>query len=448
MSIRLLKPTDVVAVGLMTFALFLGAGNLILPPSLGLITGEAVAPATAGFLLTGVGLPLLGLVISAKLGGGLDRFTQDLPKWAALSAGIILYLAIGPLFAVPRTAVVSYEMGILPFISHSKELLALYSVGFFLVTMLLALFPRKMIDTVGKMITPLLVLALLVIGISVFTAPQGDIAEAGMHLDEPAFIYGIKQGYQTMDALASLVYGIVIVTALRQRGVVDPARLTHYTVVAAAIAAVCLAAVYVSFSYLGATSYAIAGSAENGAQILSIYITAVFGDWGVIILALTMGLACLTTAVGVITACGEYFSEILPALSYKSYVVICTSISAVIANMGLTELLAVIIPTLLVIYPIAISLIMLCLFRECFSHPRVVFSFTLVSVLLISFVDGLKAAEVPGIHPIIELYAHLPLQSSGLGWILPGLTGAIVGILKSALPLHREISCSSNKNAT
>ncbi|WP_246506056.1 branched-chain amino acid transport system II carrier protein [Kistimonas asteriae] len=438
LSIRL-KSTDVVAVGLMTFALFLGAGNLIFPPFLGQLAGEAVVPAAAGFLLTGVGLPLLGLMVAAKLGGGLDRFTQDLPKWAAMLTGIVLYLAIGPLFAAPRTAVVSFEMGVLPFVGEeSTGALALYSAGFFLLTLVLALFPGRLIETVGKLITPLLVLVLVAIAIGVFAAPQGVVAEAGMHLEEPAFIYGFKQGYQTMDTLASLAFGIVIITALRQRGVEDRADLTRYTIIAAIIAAVGLSVVYIVLSYLGATSYAIAAGAENGARILNLYITAVFGDWGMIILALTIGLACLTTSVGLMTACGEYFAEVLPVMGYRGYVVLCTIVSALIANMGLTELLAVTIPALLVVYPIAIALIMLCLFRERFAQPGIVFAFTLLPVLAISIVDGLSAAGLSFVQPLVDVYSHLPLQSSGLGWMVPGVAGFVIGMLKSGSPVRQE----------
>ncbi|MCK5894017.1 MAG: branched-chain amino acid transport system II carrier protein [Endozoicomonadaceae bacterium] len=440
MSTRL-KSIDVVAIGLMTFALFLGAGNLILPPSLGQLAGEELVPATAGFLLTGVGLPLFGLIVAAKMGGGLECFTQDLPKWAALLTGIILYLAIGPLFAAPRTAVVSYEMGVLPFMdenSDGSELQALYSAGFFLLSMVLSLFPGQLIDTIGKFITPLLVLVLLTIAIGVLVDPQGDIASAGMHLDESAFVVGVKEGYQTMDALASLVFGIVIVTALRQRGVEDRADLARYTVVAAIVAAIGLATVYIAFSYLGATSYNIANGAENGAEILSLYIPAVFGDWGMIILALTIGLACISTSVGLMTACGEYFSEIMPALSYRSYVVIFTVISTVIANMELAELMAITRPALVVLYPMAIVLIVLCMFRDRLSRPRVVFAFTLVPVLMVSIVDGLSAAGISVIKPIVEIYAYLPLQSSEMGWMLPSLIGFVVGILRSDLLVRRE----------
>lgn len=436
-----LKSIDLVAVGLMTFALFLGAGNLILPPFLGQLAGEDVVFATAGFLLTGVGLPLLGLMVAAKMGGGLECFTQDLPKWVALLTGIILYLAIGPLFAAPRTAVVSYEMGVLPFVDDgdSSALLALYSAGFFLLTMIFSLFPGQLIETIGKFITPLLVLVLLAIVIGIFVDPQGDIANAGRHLDESAFVFGVKEGYLTMDALASLVFGIVVITALRQRGVKDRADLTRYTVVAAIVAATGLTTVYIALSYLGATSYEIANGSENGAEILSHYISAVFGDWGVMILALTMGLACISTSVGLMTACGEYFSDIMPVLSYRSYVVICTITSAVIANMGLVKLMAVTLPALVIIYPVAIVLIMLCMFRERLSRPSVVFAFTLMPVLVVSLVDGLDAAKISIAEPIIKLFLdYLPLQSSKLGWMLPGVIGFILGILMSALLIRRE----------
>ena len=421
-----LKSSDILAIGLMTFALFLGAGNMIFPPILGQQAGDQLIPALLGFLLTGVGLPLLGVVAAAKLGGGLDRFTQDLPKGVALTIGVVLYLAIGPLFAAPRTGIVAYEMSMAPFVDMDSSFgLMLFSIGFFAVAMLLALNPGKLIDFVGKLITPMLVLVLAAIAVGVFVFPQGNISTTSQMANP--LIRGFKEGYQTMDTLGALVFGIVIISSLQQRGIKDKSLITRHTIQAGLIAAVGLSAVYLTLGYLGATSHSVAPDAINGAEILTAYVSASFGSLGQIILAVSIVLACLTTAVGILTACGEYFSKVLPFASYRTWVVISTLASTLIANVGLNELLALTIPALLAIYPVAITLIALCLVRDNFSNPRRVFIHTLIPVVMIGLTDGLTAGNVNAIAPLAELLKQLPLADHDLGWILPGLIGFISG---------------------
>lgn len=421
-----LKSSDILAIGLMTFALFLGAGNMIFPPILGQQAGDQLVPALLGFLLTGVGLPLLGVVAAARLGGGLDRFTQDLPKGIALIIGVVLYLAIGPLFAAPRTGIVAYEMGMAPFVDMDGSTgLMLFSIGFFAVAMMLALNPGKLIDSVGKLITPMLVLILAAIAIGVFVFPQGDINTTSQ-MTNP-LVRGFKEGYQTMDTLGALVFGIVIISSLQQRGIKDKTLITKYTIQAGLIAAIGLSAVYLTLGYLGATSHAVAPEAANGAEILTAYISASFGSFGLIVLAASIVLACLTTAVGLMTACGEYFSKVLPFASYRTWVVISTLASTLIANVGLNELLALTIPALLAIYPVAITLIALCLLRDKLANPSRVFIHTLIPVVIIGLTDGLTAGNVEAIAPLAELFKQLPLADHDLGWILPGVMGFISG---------------------
>ncbi len=427
-----LKSSDVLAVGLMTFALFLGAGNMIFPPILGQQAGSELIPALAGFLLTGVGLPLLGVVAAARLGGGLDRFTQDLPKGVALVTGIVLYLAIGPLFAAPRTGIVAYEMGIAPFLADGVSALSYFSVAFFAVVLVLALNPGKLIDLIGKLITPMLVLVLLAIGLGVFLFPLGEI-RATSDMTSP-LIKGFKEGYQTMDTLGALVFGIVIISSLRQRGVTDKKLITRYTIQAGLIAAVGLCLVYMTLGYLGATSFEVAPEATNGAEILTAYVYASFGQAGLIALALCIVLACLTTAVGLMTACGEYFSKVVPFVSYRTWVIGSTLISALIANVGLNELLSLTIPALYAIYPVAISLILLCLVRERLSNPGRIFMFTLLPVAAVGLTDGLVAGQIEAIAPVANLLDQLPLAEHDLGWILPG----VLGFVTALLPLGRE----------
>ncbi|MFK0573242.1 branched-chain amino acid transport system II carrier protein [Endozoicomonas sp.] len=428
-----LKATDILATGLMTFALFLGAGNIIFPPFLGHMAGTELMTAMLGFLLTGVGLPLLGVIACARAGGGLEKLTEILPPKMAMTFAVILFLAIGPLFAAPRTAVVSYELGLLPFTGESGTFsLALFSIGFFAIALYLALFPGKLLETVGKFITPMLVVVLVVIAAGAFLFPQGEAGAATESMITQGFFNGFREGYQTMDTLGALVFGVVIINAIQSKGVTDTRQVARYTFIAGLIAAVGLSLVYLVLGYIGSTSHQLVAAPQNGAEIISLFVNAAFGSWGKVVLAITVILACLTTSIGLLSACGEYFSKVFPALNYRSWVTLCALTSALIANVGLNTLLKVTIPALLIIYPVAIALIAVTLLKSWLANPGRVMTFVLIPVGLISIVEGLHAAGLSFVSPAYELLAYLPLQQEGLVWLLPGVLGGVLGILTSA----------------
>jgi LIVCS family branched-chain amino acid:cation transporter len=420
-----LKGLDLLALGFMTFALFLGAGNIIFPPSAGMAAGGEIWSAAIGFLLTGVGLPLLTVVALARVGGGMDRLTAPLGRKAGLVLAVAVYLAIGPLFATPRTAVVSFEMGIAPFTGQSAWALFAYTLAFFGAALFLVLNPGQLVDRVGKFITPVLLAALLVLGGAALFAPAGEIGATADSYRATPLLKGFLEGYLTMDTLGALVFGIVIATAIRDRGVRDPALVTRYSMIAGVIAAIGLSLVYLALFYLGATSQGIAGEAQNGVQILTTYVQHTFGTPGSLLLALVITLACLTTAVGLTTACGEFFSALLP-VSYRTVAVSFTLFSLLVANQGLTQLISVSIPVLVGLYPLAIMLVALNLLdRLWISAPRVFVPVMLVT-LVFGVVDGLAAAGFDALVP--SLFTRLPLAAQSMGWLVPVLlTLALAG---------------------
>lgn len=438
-----LTATNVLAIGLMTFALFLGAGNIIFPPFLGHLAGTEVITAMLGFLLTGVGLPLLGVIACARIGGGLEKLTAIFPTAFALVFSVVLFMAIGPLFALPRTAVVSYELGVLPFLGESGPLsLAGLSVVFFCIALYFALFPGQLVESVGKLITPMLVAVLVVIAVGVYMYPDGQLGTATESMLSQGFFNGFHEGYQTLDALAALVFGVVIINSIQSKGVTDPRQVSRYTLIAGLIASIGLSLVYLVLGYMGAISHQLVAAPENGAQIISQFVNVVFGSWGRVVLAATVILACLTTAIGLLSACGTYFSRVFPVLGYNGWVVLCAMISALIANVGLNTLLKVTIPALLIIYPVAIALIVVSLVKQMLPDPKRVMTFVLVPVGLISFVEGLHAAGMKFVDPVIVLLEYLPLQQQGLVWLVPGLVGGILGLLFS---LRAENLASSTR---
>jgi len=425
-----LKGFDLLALGFMTFALFLGAGNIIFPPSAGMASGEFIWQAALGFLLTGVGLPLLTVVALARVGGGMDRLTAPLGKVAGTVLAVAVYLAIGPLFATPRTAVVSFEMGIAPFSGNAGMPLFIYTLVFFAAMLFLVLNPGQLVNRIGKFITPVLLAALLVLGGAAIFAPAGEVGAATETYRASPLIKGFLEGYLTMDTLGALVFGIVIATAIRDRGVTEPALVTRYSMIAGVIAAVGLSLVYLALFYLGATSQGIAAGAENGVQILTTYVQHTFGTPGSLLLAVVITLACLTTAVGLTTACGEFFSALLP-VSYRTVVVVFALFSLLVANQGLTQLISVSVPVLVGLYPLAIVLVALSLLDRFWVSPSRVFVPVMAVTLIFGVVDGLAAAGFA--DWVSVLFTQLPLADQSMGWLVPVLVMLVFAVVTDRL---------------
>ena len=420
--ISTLKTRDLIALGFMTFALFLGAGNIIFPPMVGHLSGNQLWYSALGFLLTGVGLPLLTVVALARVGGGMGALTAPIGKSAGTLLGVLVYLTIGPFFATPRTATVSFEVGFVPFIGAGGMAQAIYTAAYFGAVMLLALFPGRLIDTVGKVITPVLIVALMVLAAAAILMPAGVIGEPmGLYVDAP-LSQGFIQGYQTMDALGALVFGIVIINAIRSRGISDWRLQTRYAIIAGIIAALGLALVYLSLIWLGAGSGGLAPDAATGAPILTAFVHQTFGPMGNVLLAVVITLACLTTAVGLVSACGDYFSKLLP-MSYRSVVIVISLFSMLVANQGLEQLIAVSVPVLSAIYPVAIALVALSLASTLWRRPSKVFIPTLAVAALFGIMDGVTAAGFSQLVP--GLVADMPGASLGLGWVVPVLLALI-----------------------
>jgi len=433
-----LTPIDVLALGFMTFALFLGAGNVIFPPGAGLAAGENIWPTAFGFLITAVGLPLLTLIALARVGGGLAQLTGPLGRVAGVLLSVLVYLAIGPLFATPRTAVVSYQIGVVPFVQDGWQALLGYSIVYFSVVIFLALKPGQLVDRIGKYITPVLLLGLLMLGVAALLFPAGQMHAPSEQYRSAPLIQGFLQGYLTMDTLGALVFGIVITTAIRDRQVSETRLITRYTVLAAVIAAAGLSMVYLALFYLGATSGALVGEGVNGGQILASYVQHRFGVAGSALLALVIILACLTTAVGLLTACGEYFSRLLP-LSYRAVVWVFGLFSMAVANQGLDSLISVSIPVLVGLYPLAIALVCMSLLCAGMARPQNLMRPVMLITLVFGVIDGLKAAGL--ISSAGAWIDALPLSDQSLGWLLPVAVTLLVAILVEYLrygSLHQQ----------
>lgn len=419
-------------IGMMLFALFFGAGNLIFPAQLGQAAGSEVAWAILGFLITGVGLPLLGIL---AIGYSKSSDLQDLSSRVHPVFGVIftalLYLTIGPFFALPRTGAVSYEIGIAPFVGGDFASIGLpvFTVIFFGLSLLLSLNPSKLVDSIGKFLSPAILITLAALLIMAIVNPMGKAAAPQEAYASGAFLKGFTEGYNTMDALASLVFGIIVIATVRKLGVTSPKGILSATLKSGVVAAGLLAVVYAGIAYLGSTSTSTLGLLETGGPVLSGASSHYFGTFGTLLLAVIITLACLTTAIGLTVANAEYFHKLMPRISYKAYVVIFSVFSLVVANAGLSNIIAYSIPVLMFLYPLAIVLIILAFLSPVFKHDRIVYVGAMAVTFFIAIIDGLKTltaslgiANPAWLQSIIDFYAaSLPLYTDGLGWLVPAL---------------------------
>lgn len=423
-----------IAVGFMLFALFLGAGNIIFPPLLGQQAGDQFFLSIIGFLITGVGLPLIAIVAVAKNGGDLQILSNRVHPVFGIIFTSIVYLSIGPLFAIPRTGAVSYNIGITPFLTESQldswVPLFITTIVFFSLTLYLAFNPTKLVDRIGKILTPALLIVILILAIKAFATPMGEFGEAQGNYISNAFSESFIQGYLTMDVLGALVFGIVIVQALQARGVKDVSKQVKVSIFAGIVAALGLSFVYISLAYIGATSVNATGYFEDGGQVIAASAKVLYGEFGNIVLSATIILACLTTSVGLLSANASFFARIFPILSYKGYLIIFTLFSFAISNVGLAKLISISLPVLMMIYPIAIVLMVVALFAGRFNHARVIYILPLIVATIVGLNDGLKTAGIK-IAAYDNLLNLLPLQAQNLGWLIPSVIACVIGIIIS-----------------
>ena len=435
LTINSLKKKDLLTLGFMMFSIYFGAGNLIFPPALGQAAGDHTLHAMLGFMTTGIGLPLLGITAIALAGGEYVPLlhAKTWPRFATVLL-VILYLIIGPLFAMPRTGAVSFEIGIRPFLSTDNLALGqiIYTAIFFASSYYLALNPNKIIDRVGRMLTPALLIVLLILFVQAFHAPLGAILPAtGAYIDAP-FAQGFQDGYQTMDLLASIAIGALVANAVRMRGITDSRAVGAACLVSGLITVMLMAAVYGSLAYIGATSTSVLGQAENGGQILSAAVGIFFGSAGNLLLAVIIGLACLTTCCGITSSAAMFFNKLLKGrVSYERLLLFSIMFSFAASNVGLTQIIALAIPFLVTIYPLIIVFVILSLFDRFIGWRKSIYQGAMALTLVFSFIDGLHAAGLSSepVHALLVTY--IPFYNIMMGWVCPAVIGALVGLAVS-----------------
>lgn len=423
---------EILPIGLMLFASFFGAGNLIFPPALGQSAGVNFLPAAAGFCTTGVGIPLLGIIAIGLLrASNPEALALPVHPKFAKALIVVTVLTIGPFFAIPRTGAVSFDVGILPFISaENYDLgLALYSLFFFVVTYFLSVNPSKIVDWVGKILTPLLLISIAILVVQVFMHPMGEPQQAGGYYASMPYLKGFQEGYYTMDLLATMLFGTVVIDSIKVRGISEGSVLTRTCIMAGIIAAVLLAAIYFSLTYTGATSVAVFGVSDNGAIALSSIANYYMGTAGNVVLCLMIFFACLTTSIGLTVSAGSYLEQVLKyKMQYQRIAAIICIFSFAVSNVGLTKIISLSVPVLCLLYPIVIVLVMMAFMpvkRAC------VYRSTLAFTIVFAIIDGLNAAGVPMKTAEALFKDVIPFYSAGFGWFVPSIVGLMLGILYS-----------------
>ena len=421
---------NMMLVSFMLFSLFFGAGNLIFPPFLGQMAGRHALPALLGFLVTAVVLPVLGVVVVAKY-NGLQKLAGRVGPRFAMVFTVLIYLSIGPGLGIPRAASVPFEMAIAPYLPQGASTtlyMLLYSLVFFLVAGWLALTPSKLVERVGKVLTPSLLVLLTGLFLSFLFAGKTGVAAAQGAYESGAVVNGFLEGYNTMDAIAALNFGLVIATTLRSLNVEQHEDVMHYTVKAGIVAGTLLTGVYAMLTYMGMQSSGVYALQENGAWTLRCIVQQIFGAPGAVLLAAIFTLACLTTCVGLITSISQFFSTLTEKVSYRGFVFGIVGFSFVVCNQGLSAILSLSVPVLNAIYPVAIVLIVLGLTDKWFAGNRYLFPVTVFAVAVTSVLYSLYQLHVP-MGLLGSVFSNVAICKVGMGWAPVGVLAAASSVL-------------------
>lgn len=430
-----LNKREMTLISFMLFSLFFGAGNLIFPPYLGHNAGVNTVPAMLGFLVTAVVLPVLGVVVVARF-DGLDRLARNVGTKFSLAFTVLIYLSIGPGLGIPRAASVPFEMAVAPYLPENAGVsvwMVGYTVVFFLVALWLCLNPGKLVERVGSFLTPSLLILLCFLFISFLFRGESQIAQPQILYADMPLLQGFVDGYQTMDTIAALNFGLVIATALRSFGLQDKKSVIGHTVLAGIFAGTILSGVYVMLTYMGMCSSGVYPVQGNGAWTLRNIVYQLFGDFGAILLAAIFTLACLTTCVGLINSISQYFSTLFRKISYRKWVFIIVGVSFLICNLGLSAILSISVPVLNAIYPISIVLILMGLSDKLWRNIPLAYPVTIVAVSVVSVLYALDSAGVP-MGAILQMCRKMPLYDMGFSWVYVAAAALfVVGVCSPVL---------------
>ena len=414
------KKKDVILTGFALFAMLFGAGNLIFPPMVGYVVGDKWVSAAAGFFITGIGFPLLAILSSALAGKELDDFADKVSPLFSKIFNVVLILAIGPFLAIPRTGATAFELMLLPHVDGNNEM---YKYGFlacyFIVVFLFSIKANAVIERIGKILTPILLIILAVIVVKGVFFPIGEPAAKEI---SNTFRYGFYNGYQTMDTLAAIIFSSIILKAIRNGRTLTAKQEMSFLSNSSMIAVCGLSIVYGGLLYIGATSYGVLHSTGT-TQLLTDIVNKLLGKEGNLALGICVAGACLTTAIGLTATVGDYFSGLLK-VSYEKIVIGTVILSFIFAGFGVDAIVKVSAPILTFLYPIAIVLIVLNCFKKYIYSDKTYLG-AVIGAGIIGFFEMTQTLGT-NLQFLNKIYIKLPLQTFGLAWVMPSLIFAVL----------------------
>lgn len=433
---------ETVVITSMLFGMFFGAGNLIFPAKVGLDAGSNMWSAFAGVFVTAVGIPMLAVVgLGLSRSEGVVELSQRVSRKYSLFFCTLLYLTIGPLFAIPRCASTAFSVGAVNLLPQEGErlYLALFSLVFFAVVLYFSLKPGGIMTWIGKWLNPVFLVFLAVLVIAALAKPISSISAVSpaesYASSGSAFFRGFLEGYNTLDALAGLAFGIVVIDVVRKNGISQPERVAVNTAKAGIFSCLFMGLIYLFITLICAQSAPVCAGADNGGTVLGTIANHYFRSAGSVLMTLIVTFACLKTAIGLVTSCSKAFVDMFPkGPGYTVWAVVFSLVSFGIANFGLTTIVSWCVPVLMFLYPLAITLILLSLSGKFIGANPTVYRTTTAFTLIAAVFDmiGAVSGMVPGSRVLAGLKAFarniLPLYDLGLGWILPAAIGFLVGL--------------------
>ena len=427
------KTKDILLTGFALFAMLFGAGNLIFPPMLGYETSSSWIPTMLAFIITGVGFPFLGILSVSIVGNGIKDFANRVSPTFSKIFAIISILAIGPMLAIPRTGATAYEITFLHNGMNNTIYKYIYLICYFGIVILFSLRASKVIERVGKILTPILLLLLfLIIAKGIFFS--------GLSIKPDIYPYAFKkgflEGYQTMDTIASIAYAGIILKAIKNGRNLTQKQEFSFLIKAGLVAILSLALIYGGFALVGAKMHSVLVTNDK-IELLVKTTSYLLGNYGNLVLAICVAGACLTTAIGLVATVGEFFSSIT-SFKYEKIVIFTVIISFLLSILGVESIIRISVPILVFIYPVMISLIILNLFGKYIKNDYV-YKGVVLFTGIIGLIESLASIGITNTYTnsVLEI---LPFSDYGLTWLFPGLIGYILFSL-----MFRKVQRIENK---
>lgn len=440
-----MKKKELLMIGLMVFSVFFGAGNLIFPPIIGKQAGTNVVTTMLFFSITAIIFPILGVVAVAK-SNGLRNLANRVDPIFSIIFTIATYLAIGPALAMPRAGTLPFEIAISPYIPANVPkglILFIYTTVFFGVVYWLSLSPNKLLERISKITSPIFLVLILMLFVGTFLKPMGEYMPPEPLYAKNMGLQGFLDGYLTLDALAGLNYGLVVVYVIKQKNVLEESKIAKIVISTGIFAGILLFVVYMMLAHVGASSISKFPNTSNGAEILADVMKYLYGNFGAVLLACMFTVACLNIGVGLTTSLSQYFHSMVKRVPYKVWATIWVIWSYMLANLGLNKIMEYSVPVLLAIYPASLVLIVLALIDKYIKGSSTVYRFVIYPTVVISIIHTLDKINIE-IPLASSLVKKLPLQSADLGWLSAAGICFVIGFIISKVTEKNTVNEAVN----